>query len=172
MARVSVEIVDHGVQRRLASIAQRLRVPKAAFDAIDDVAATALEDVQQNTPRSEDSEERGDAPHMADLWYIGRENIGKDVSYEVVVENDYSDPSHEKHVVLAAMEKGSVPHIIRAKNAKALKFQGRNGETVFAKQVHHPGTDPHWMVLKAAVRAKAELARRTPFIRREILRGL
>jgi hypothetical protein len=34
---------------------------------------------------------------------------------------------------------GTSPHIIRARRAKALRFQ-QGGQTRFARQVHHPGT--------------------------------
>lgn len=37
------------------------------------------------------------------------------------------------------VEYGTQPHIIRPKNAKALKFK-KDNKTVFAKEVHHPGT--------------------------------
>ena len=40
------------------------------------------------------------------------------------------------------VEYGTAPHIIRPKTAKALAFKGKNGKTVFAKQVNHPGTNP------------------------------
>lgn len=40
------------------------------------------------------------------------------------------------------VEFGTRPHIIKAKNKKALAFRGPNG-MVFVKQVHHPGTKPH-----------------------------
>lgn len=39
------------------------------------------------------------------------------------------------------IEYGTPPHIIRPVNAKALKFS-INGDDVFAKEVHHPGTRP------------------------------
>lgn len=39
------------------------------------------------------------------------------------------------------VEFGTIPHIIRPVNAKALKFKV-DGKTIFAKEVHHPGTDP------------------------------
>lgn len=38
---------------------------------------------------------------------------------------------------------GTKPHVIRARNAKALRYQGSNGEIVFAKSVNHPGTKPN-----------------------------
>lgn len=39
------------------------------------------------------------------------------------------------------VEFGTAPHVIFPKSAKALKFKSGN-ETVFAKSVNHPGTDP------------------------------
>lgn len=45
------------------------------------------------------------------------------------------------------VELGTVPHIIRPVNAKALKFK-IGGVTIFAKEVHHPGTEGHHMFLK------------------------
>lgn len=40
------------------------------------------------------------------------------------------------------VEFGTVPHIIRPVNKKALKFKSGK-EVVFAKEVHHPGTRPN-----------------------------
>jgi HK97 gp10 family phage protein len=40
------------------------------------------------------------------------------------------------------VEFGTKPHVIRAKKAKALKFQV-GGTTVYARKVNHPGTRPH-----------------------------
>lgn len=40
------------------------------------------------------------------------------------------------------VEFGTAPHIIKAKNGQALKFE-MNGKTVFAKSVVHPGTRPN-----------------------------
>lgn len=39
------------------------------------------------------------------------------------------------------LEFGTAPHIIRPKNAKALHWKS-GGNDVFAKVVHHPGTQP------------------------------
>lgn len=38
---------------------------------------------------------------------------------------------------------GTRPHVIRARNAKALRYESDNGEVVFAKSVNHPGTKPN-----------------------------
>lgn len=35
---------------------------------------------------------------------------------------------------------GTRPHVIRAKNAKALRFTNSRGDVVFARSVQHPGT--------------------------------
>lgn len=40
----------------------------------------------------------------------------------------------------ADVEYGTRPHIIRPRNASVLAFPGAGGETVFAKEVRHPGT--------------------------------
>jgi hypothetical protein len=42
-----------------------------------------------------------------------------------------------------AHHEGTRPHIIRARNAKALRFINSAGEVVFAQSVHHPGTRPN-----------------------------
>jgi hypothetical protein len=41
----------------------------------------------------------------------------------------------------AIIEFGSMPHFILPRNVKALRFEV-DGEEVFAKWVHHPGTAP------------------------------
>jgi hypothetical protein len=38
---------------------------------------------------------------------------------------------------------GTRPHVIRAKNAKALRFVNKRGNVVFARSVNHPGTKPN-----------------------------
>lgn len=42
----------------------------------------------------------------------------------------------------AAVHDGTRPHVIRAKNGKALAFPGSNGQTIFRRSVNHPGTRP------------------------------
>lgn len=38
---------------------------------------------------------------------------------------------------------GTRPHTIAARNGRVLAFQGRDGSTVFARGVNHPGTQPY-----------------------------
>jgi len=42
-------------------------------------------------------------------------------------------------VVAKVQESGSDPYVIRPKNAKVLAFEGKDGNTVFAREVKHPG---------------------------------
>ena len=46
------------------------------------------------------------------------------------------------------IEKGTRPHIIRPVNKQALRFRS-GGKTVFAKQVHHPGTAAQYAMKRA-----------------------
>jgi HK97 gp10 family phage protein len=55
---------------------------------------------------------------------------------------------HDLHYVVGSplkyavyVERGTRPHIIRPRSARALRFMV-GGETVFAKKVKHPGTKP------------------------------
>jgi hypothetical protein len=41
------------------------------------------------------------------------------------------------------VENGTKPHRIEARKAKALRWEGSDGEVHFAKGVNHPGTKPH-----------------------------
>lgn len=50
------------------------------------------------------------------------------------------------------IEFGTAPHIIRAVNAKALHWK-MGGKDMFAKVVHHPGTEP-FPFIRAAINTK------------------
>lgn len=49
----------------------------------------------------------------------------------------------------AAVHEGTDPHVIRAKNVRALKFDV-GGKTVFRRSVNHPGTRPRPFLRNAA----------------------
>ncbi len=38
---------------------------------------------------------------------------------------------------------GARPHVIRPRNAKAMRYVNKQGDVVFAQQVSHPGTRPN-----------------------------
>lgn len=50
----------------------------------------------------------------------------------------------------AAVHEGTRPHVIRARNAKALKFPGPDGRPIFRRSVNHPGTRPRPFLRNAA----------------------
>lgn len=56
------------------------------------------------------------------------------------------------------IEAGTRPHIIVPRRGSVLVFQGRDGTTVFARQVHHPGTRSYH-VLRDALRIGIRRAR-------------
>lgn len=56
----------------------------------------------------------------------------------------------------ARLATGTVPHVIRARNAKALRFQ-MGGQTVFVRSVNHPGTKPDPYLDRAAEAAGEDL---------------
>lgn len=55
------------------------------------------------------------------------------------------------------VEEGTRPHRIVAKNGRALRFLGRDGNYVFRRAVNHPGTRPYWFLNRAQITAAARL---------------
>ena len=70
---------------------------------------------------------------------VYQKSIEYDGAYTITANAEYS----------AAIEYGTKTHEITPINKKALAFQS-NGETVFAKKVHHPGTQPNPVMRMAA----------------------
>ena len=58
------------------------------------------------------------------------------------------------------LDQGTRPYTIRPKNAKALRFLGADGKSVFAKVVHHPGLRPRHFLSGPVVAHKSLLAGR------------
>ncbi len=56
----------------------------------------------------------------------------------------------------AFVHQGTQPHIIRPRNASALRFT-MNGATVFAKSVNHPGTKPRPFLTNAVARVLRDM---------------
>jgi HK97 gp10 family phage protein len=48
------------------------------------------------------------------------------------------------------VEKGTAPHLIVPVSASVLAFEGSNGDMVFTRLVHHPGTKPDPFMRRAA----------------------
>jgi len=65
----------------------------------------------------------------------------------------YPDIDYAKYV-----DKDTRPHIIRPRNAKALRWFGQWGQPIFAKQVHHPGTKGQHFIRRTAEQCRGYLA--------------
>ena len=63
------------------------------------------------------------------------------------------------------VERGTRPHMIYPRRARALRFEVR-GKTVFAKYVRHPGTEAKWIMRDSAEEALKEFRR---ILRRKVL---
>lgn len=50
---------------------------------------------------------------------------------------------------------GTAPHVIRPRNARALAFPGRDGRTVFAMRVNHPGMQANPFLVDGLARGMA-----------------
>jgi hypothetical protein len=53
----------------------------------------------------------------------------------------------------SAIDGGARPHTITPKRGKFLRFIGRNGSTVFARRVNHPGNRPYKFLYRATMSA-------------------
>jgi len=87
----------------------------------------------------------GDGPHTRDTVYLRTLSINGRTGYAVGTDSP----------VGTYLEQGTRPHIIRPVRAKALRFEV-NGEVVFARLVHHPGTRPYPWLMPAFERAVNE----------------
>jgi hypothetical protein len=56
------------------------------------------------------------------------------------------------------IERGTQPHIITPKTAKALRWFGAYGNPIFARQVKHPGTKAQWVVRRTWEQMRPVLA--------------
>jgi hypothetical protein len=56
------------------------------------------------------------------------------------------------------IERGTRPHVIRPVRARMLRFTTKQGQVVFAREVHHPGTKPY-RILTDALRVGVRKAR-------------
>lgn len=68
------------------------------------------------------------------------------------------------------LEFGTRPHVIRPKQARALRFEV-DGEVVYARYVHHPGIKPMGFVRKAIKLVKDRFRSFASNIVRNVLRG-
>lgn len=69
-------------------------------------------------------------------------------TYQVGSNVDYADD----------VEYGTAPHVITPDDADALKFEGSDGQTVFAVRVEHPGTSAQPYLRPAVAEHRSDLA--------------
>lgn len=92
-----------------------------------------------------------DAKQLAPVGETGEYRESIKVSDTIITENSietkiYTDATVSsldgiKYNLGYLLENGTEPHTIVPKNASVLAFD-INGETIFSKNVHHPGTNP------------------------------
>jgi len=104
---------------------------------VDSLSKQALVWLKEKTPRSAPKIGWGGRfgrGHLADFW---SRDVTKEMGLirEIVLRN-VAPHSH----VLAYLEYGTRPHIIRGR--PILRFVTEDGEVVYTRVVHHPGTPP------------------------------
>lgn len=92
--------------------------------AVDEIMQNALVELSALTPE--------DTGKTAKGYKLDTVRSGDSVTYTI---------THPNTELVAMLNYGTKPHIIRPKNAKVLKFIGsRDGKVVFTTHVRHPGT--------------------------------
>ncbi len=103
------------------------------------IARWALDTVKIHTPKQHDG-----STTIRDFWVMdGPAADSRDRVVEFVIHNLYPNPD-----VIRFFEEGTKPHEIRPKTAKFLHFTTYEGDEIFTKLVHHPGTPAYLMVLQ------------------------
>lgn len=90
--------------------------------------------------------QRGDGgQHYADSFRSAVERGPRGLRIRI-----WNDRRSDGYDVAAGIERGTRPHVIRPRKARVLVFQV-NGRTVFAREVHHPGTRAY-RIMETALR--------------------
>jgi len=118
------------MKKRLEEVISREKLSKFLEESAKFVFAEARERAPVRTGRLRESIS---LIKVNDLHYV----VGSPLEYAVYV------------------ERGTRPHIIRPKRARALRFVV-GGETVFARLVRHPGTKPHPFFAHALQKYRAQ----------------
>lgn len=88
------------------------------------------------------------AETMRSLCPVDTGNLRDSIGIQVVGDRVIVGPDMSQAPYAGYVEFGTKPHEIRPKEAKALRFQMGN-KTVYARVVHHPGTQPAYFVARA-----------------------
>jgi hypothetical protein len=107
----------------------------ALKEEISSVAEKIQTTLQDHTPVGQPTPERGSGQLKAG-WSHRIVVNGSKISAEFF----NTAPNAEK--ILGYLETGTKPHPISPRNARVLRFYSRNQNPIFARLVHHPGTQP------------------------------
>jgi len=133
--KTTVKVNYEVARRKLTAVSEKL----GPFFRImaRKVAGEALRIVKMYTPPT--------APgrtNIKELWMMEETKQGTAEIYTIM--NTYQ----KNPDVILFFEEGTVPHIIRPRRCKRLRFF-IEGEEIFSKLVHHPGTPAYHMVEQA-----------------------
>lgn len=106
----------------------RLQVRNRAAEVVRVAGRIARDGMREVTPRSDQP-----GAHTADRW---------NVDYLAAPDLFIASITNNSQVV-TWLNDGTPPHEIRPVRAKVLRFQGRGGNTIFARVVNHPGSARH-----------------------------
>jgi hypothetical protein len=161
---------DDGLRRfadRLVALGREMETAVAA--GLIAVGEKAAKRAGQLTPRSDEG-----GPHVADGWTV---EVQASAAGTLVVEVfNRLDKANERITLqgggetslLEILEFGTLPHQIRAINARALHFTTREGDEIFTKVVEHPGTRPYAMLGIATTEAAIDMKRLVDKLRQVI----
>ena len=108
------------------------------MEAQQETAKIVCEDVKRLAPK--------DTGRYAESIKVGKtEQIGNKIKTEIYTDATVSTAKGKEYNLGFLLETGTSPHLIEPVMANVLHFK-INGEDIFAKRVHHPGTvaQPHF----------------------------
>jgi hypothetical protein len=155
------------------------------LEKLEEIADRTLESIQKKTPRSADIVNL----HAADGWFIKKFGGGAKgrESFLAVIDHPWNENKVKQtrtpaeggptrtvvvndgdHSLLATLEFGSKPHLIRARTALNVRGRGRkrpgltfkiDGKWITVQEVDHPGTKAHAMVRVSVALANRSVKR-------------
>lgn len=129
------------------------KVKKAGYEGIDQIAEKSKRQIASLTP-GDDLPKGWDIKKSGNKFGRTRLLYNRDPrAYKKIITS-----RGEETNLLMMLEYGTREHEIRPKKAKALVFQV-DGETIFTKQVDHPGTQPYGFAVKTYTSALYEVGR-------------
>lgn len=179
MASASIKI--NGLRALKTTIRRSGKQVQEANLRIEKLAEQTLERVKRRTPRSD----RNVNVHTQDAWFLTKIGGGpKDRGFFLSIDHPFNQPGATQTEsypggsttrlvndgnfnLLEALEFGTSPHVIRAKNQTNLTFLV-DGQFVSKPEVFHPGTKAHGMIRQAVVVAERRIIDILALLRRKL----